>query len=325
MTLASVSAWTVAAIAGVVALGLAYGAGYGMWATRRWPAEGRLVDTEAGPIHVVEAGEPTGRAVLLIHGSSANSREPRSALEAPLVAAGFRVVAMDRPGFGASPPFADRALLTDGRLAAHARAAAAVIETLQLERPIVVAHSYGGAVALRLALDRPGLAGGYVLLAPATHGDVGPVAWYNHVGAVPVGGWLLARAVAPTAGPVVVRDGIAAVFAPQKAPEDHAESTGVGLLFRPRSFRENAYDLHPVNAELLAQQGRYGEIRDPVAILAGEDDVTVLTARHAERTAVLIPNARLALLPGVGHMPHHARPDLIVEHVRALAEGEGEP
>jgi pimeloyl-ACP methyl ester carboxylesterase len=323
MSLASALGWSLAAIAGLVALGLAYGAGYAAWASRRWPAEGRLVDTAAGPIQVVEAGDPAGRAVLLIHGSSANSREPRSALEAPLVAAGFRVLAMDRPGFGGSPPFADRALLTEGRLAAHARSAAALIEALELERPIVVGHSYGGAVALRLALDRPGLAGGYVLLAPATHGDVGPVAWYNHAGATPVLGWLLARAVAPVAGPIVVRGGLGAVFAPQEAPENHAEATGVGLLFRPRSFAENAADLDPVNAELLAQQGRYGEIVDPVAILAGEDDVTVLTARHAERTAAMIPDARLALLPGVGHMPHHARPDLIVEHVRALAE-EGE-
>jgi pimeloyl-ACP methyl ester carboxylesterase len=323
MSLTSAAGWTLAAAAGAVALGLAYGAGYGAWASRRWPAEGRILDTAAGPVHVVEAGPVDGRAVLLIHGAAANSREPRSALEAPLVAAGFRVVAMDRPGFGASPPFADRALVAEGRLAAHARVAAAAIEALDLRRPIVVGHSYGGAVALRLALDRPGLAGGYLLLAPATHGDVGPVAWYNHVGASPAAGWLFARAVAPAAGPIVARGGLGAVFAPQAAPEDHAETTGVGLLFRPRSFRENALDLAPVNAELCAQQVRYGEIADPVAIVAGEEDVTVLTARHAERTAALIPGSRLALLPGVGHMPHHAQPELIVEHIRALAE-EGE-
>ena len=108
-------------------------------------------------------------------------------------------IAPDRQGFGASPPLASRE-----RLAGHARALAALIDALDLEPPIVVGHSYGGSIALRLALDRPGLARGYVLLGPATHGDVGPVAWYNHVGAAPVLGPFFAYAVAPIAGPIAM-------------------------------------------------------------------------------------------------------------------------
>ncbi len=317
MPLAAVAGWTVAVLGGAVLMAFAYGAGYAVWATRRWPAEGRVVETAAGPLHVVAAGPEAGEgpAVVLVHGASANNRELRSALEAPLVEAGFRVLALDRPGFGGSPAFHGR-----DRLSGHARAVAALIEAEGLERPIVVGHSYGGAVALRLALDRPGLAGGYVVLGSATHGDVGPVAWYNHVGATPVVGWLMARAVTPIAGPLVARDGLGSTFAPAPAPQGHAEATGVGLLFRPATFAANAADLHRVNPELLAQQNDYDAITDPVVLIAGEADRTVSTARHSERAAAAIPDARLALLPEVGHMPHHAEPELIVEHVRALCE-----
>jgi pimeloyl-ACP methyl ester carboxylesterase len=321
MSLTSPLSLAASIVVALVGLALAYGAGYAAWAGRRWPIEGRLVETAAGPINVVEAGAPEGRVVLLVHGAAANSLELRSALEGPLVAAGFRVAAMDRPGFAGSPAGGDD-LFKDGRLAGHARAVAALIEAEGYDRPIVVGHSYGGAIALRLALDRPELAGGYVLLGPATHGDVGPAAWYNHVGAAPVGGWLFAHTLVPAFGPIMARAGVDEVFSPQAAPAGHGEVTGVGLLFRPASFLENAADMSAVNPELLAQQHRYGEIADPVAIIAGEDDEVVSTARHSGRTAAAIPDARLMLLPGVGHMPHHAAPELVVEQVRALA-GEG--
>lgn len=318
MSIIGVAGWTLAVCAGVIALGLAYGAAYNAYATRRWPSEGRLVETAAGSIQVVEAGEARADrpSVLLVHGASASNRELRSALEEPLVAAGFHVIAMDRQGFGGSPAFAR----SGGRLEGHARAVAAVIEALGLERPIVVGHSYGGAVALRLALDRPGLVGGYLLLGAATHGDVGPVAWYNHVGAVPGLGWLFAHAVVPVAGPIIAGPGLDGVFAPAPPPGGHYAATGVGLVFRPATFIANSADLDVVNAELRAQQDRYGQIVDPVAFVAGEGDRTVLTARHSERSAQAIPEARLTLLPDVGHMPHHAAPDIVVEHVRALAE-----
>jgi pimeloyl-ACP methyl ester carboxylesterase len=322
MSFTSLLSLAAAILVALVALAFAYGFGYAAWAARRWPSEGRLVETAAGPINVVEAGPREGRVVLLVHGAAANSLEPRSALEAPLVAAGFRVVAMDRPGFGGSPAGRD-ALFKDGRLAGHARAIAALIEAEGHDRPIVVGHSYGGAIALRLALERPGLAGGYVLLGPATHGDVGPAAWYNHAGAAPVAGWMFAHALVPLFGPVAARAGIDEVFAPEGAPAGHGAATGVGLLFRPASFLENAADMSAVNPELLAQQDRYGVIADPVAIIAGEDDRVVSTPRHSGRTAATIPDARLMLLPGVGHMPHHAVPELVVEQVQALTEDGG--
>lgn len=320
MTLSTILMSAGGGVVALLVLALLYGAGYAMWADKRWPSEGRMVDTGVGPLHVVEAGAAPGEGpvVVLVHGASANTRELRSVLEAPLVAAGYRVISFDRPGFGGSPGF-------DGapRLAGHAAALAALMDALDLEQPLIVGHSYGGAVALRHAIDFPGRVTGYVLLGPVTHGDVGPAAWYNHVGAVPVLGWLFSRAVIPIAGPASAADGLIGTFAPSPAPDGHADATGVGLLFRPATFRANARDLAHINPELLEQQQRYDEITAPLAIIAGDSDGTVRTTRHSDRLAVTAPDTRLAILPGVGHMPHHAAPDLVLEHIAALLPALG--
>jgi sigma-B regulation protein RsbQ len=72
-------------------------------------------------------------------------------------------VALDLPGCGASGRPADSARCTVDH---YARDVANVIDALGLERPVLVGHSLGGGTVLRLALDRPELAGALVLVAP---------------------------------------------------------------------------------------------------------------------------------------------------------------
>jgi pimeloyl-ACP methyl ester carboxylesterase len=61
----------------------------------------------------------------------------------------------------------------------------------------------------------------------------------------------------------------------------------------------------------------------PVEILHGEEDAVVGAALHAEPLAQLIPGARLTLLPGIGHMPHHADPQAVVAAVGRAAARAG--
>lgn len=307
--------WLAAALVLALALGAAYGAGYAVWARGRAPKEGRMVATAAGPVHIIERGRADGPARVLIHGAASNARDILFALEAELGRDG-RLIAIDRPGFGDSPAFG-----SSERLKGHADAVAAVIAALKLEKSVVVAHSYGGSVALRLALDHPDAASGFVLAAPPSYGFVGPAAWYNYAADIPVAGFFFSHIVAPIVGPRAIKTAIPATFAPQPAPEGYADKTGIVLFFRPATFRANARDLARVNRELAAQEARYGEIALPVALIAGEADKTVSTTRHSVRLASVLKDARLTLLPGVGHMPHYADPGLVGEHVRAIEAG----
>lgn len=297
---------------GAAVAAAAWSVGYSRWAEARWPADGRMVETRIGPLHIREAGE--GAPVILLHGAAANARELLTGL-VDVLGEEVRLIALDRPGFGGSPPLAE-----GPRLQGHADAVAALIEAEGLERPVVVGHSYGGAVALRFALDHPGAASGLVLLGAPSQAYVGPTSWYNYAAAAPVVGRGFSRFVAPIAGPLLLPGAAQAAFAPEAAPEAYAETAGIGLLFRPGNFRANALDLAVVNAELDLQDDRYGEIAAPVAIIAGQADPAVYTHRHSEPLAGQLPDARLALIPDGGHMPHYTAADLVAEHVLALIE-----
>ncbi len=135
-------------------------------------------------LHYREAG--SGPALLLLHGWPETSYTFRKVL-GPL-AAHYRVVAPDLRGLGASDRPATgydvRTLATD---------VAALIEALGLERPYLVGHDWGGLIARRFALDRPGELARIAILDVAPHeqvfanltADVAKATWHFYFNAVP--------------------------------------------------------------------------------------------------------------------------------------------
>ena len=139
------------------------------------PPLGRFVQVGDTRLHIVEQG--TGPALLLVHGLGAQLRNFTYALTARL-AADFRVVCVDRPGCG----YSTRPAHVPASLPGQAATIAGLIATLGLDRPIIVGHSYGGAVALALTLNHPTAVGGLALLAPLTHAqDAAPPAFRDLV------------------------------------------------------------------------------------------------------------------------------------------------
>ena len=67
-----------------------------------------------------------------------------------------------------------------------------------------------------------------------------------------------------------------------------------------------------------ALSAHYGEIDVPVRLIAGAEDAIVSTAEQSERLNKALPSSSLEILEGVGHMTHHARPDLVVLAVDQL-------
>ena len=65
--------------------------------------------------------------------------------------------------------------------------------------------------------------------------------------------------------------------------------------------------------EIIAQQAHYADITMPVAMLVGDGDGVVVPAIHSAGLAQVLPNARIDVLPGVGHLPHEAAPDRLAK------------
>lgn len=296
----------------VLAVLLIHNAAFVRAVTMRHPPTGRLVPTSLGALHVIDEGE--GPPVLFLHGASSSTRVWRAALGEAWDGIGRRII-IDRPGHGHSAREGGARAAT---LGAQAQAVVEALDELALQRAVVVAHSWAGALAMRMAIDFPERVGGLVLLAPVTHPWPGGVSWYYRLAAMPLIGPLFAWTLVPPVGRVWAPRSIAHVFAPQAVPDGYVEKAAISLVLRPPAFVANARDATGLNAEVKAQQVRYGEIECPVTIVSGGSDAVVWPRLHAESTARDVAGARLVVLPGVGHMPHHAAPEIVIREIEAL-------
>jgi pimeloyl-ACP methyl ester carboxylesterase len=157
------------------------------------------VRTEVGEIATLRAG--SGDDVLLLHGLGATKASFLPTVAA--LAGDFRVTAIDLPGFG------DSAMPVGASYDApfFARAAAAALDALEIERAHVVGNSMGGRVALELGFEFPERTGQLALLAPS-------LAWLRERRWAP-----LLRAIPPELGllqpaPRVIVDRIARAMVP---------------------------------------------------------------------------------------------------------------
>jgi pimeloyl-ACP methyl ester carboxylesterase len=304
----------VALVAGLLALALLAGAFIRAEAEVLHPPEGAFLDLPEGRLHYTDDGPRAASAILLLHGASSNLAELRSTL-GPLLSPHARVIALDRPGLGWSERMEGRAMADPARQAA---VVAIALGALGVTGVVVVAHSLAGAAATRLALDRPDLVKGLVLLSAVTHPWPGGVTWYYTPAAHPVIGPLFNRLVAIPFGRLLIQRSAAGVFEPQTMPAGYVDQAGVRLVLRPASFAANAEDVTVMKAFVTAQAPRYRDLAMPVVAIAGTEDETVWTDIHTRAIAREAPHGRAMALPGVGHMPHHVVPDLIARETLAL-------
>ena len=304
------------AIAAVVLGGLAVFTKLGVRRIERaHPPAGRFVEVTGGRLHLVELGPAGAPPVLLVHGASGNLNDMRVALGDRL-APRYRVILVDRPGHGWSDRPGGSADASPARQAALIHQA---LERIGVSRAIVVGHSWSGALATAYALAYPESVAGLVLLAPATHPSEESIGWYAPVLTTPVVGPLFARFVMLPLGQFLVRPAVRAVFAPQPAPDNYVERAAVELVLRPKEITANAEDLARLKAFVAIQAPHYGAIQAPTTIITGDIDNTVSHRIHAEVIAAMLPRGTLIVLPGIGHMPHHAAADVAIKAIDELA------
>ncbi len=291
-------------LAGVVGVGLV--ALYYVSATRRIaakaerlvPPAGRFLDVDGNRIHYVDIGE--GPPILFLHGLGAQLLQFRQHLFGEL--AGHRLIALDRPGSG----YSVRA--RDGRpeLTEQARLVARFIEAVGLDRPLLVAHSLGGAVALAVALEHRGAVRGLALLSPLTRFVWPPPPEFAALYVPsPLRRRLLAHTTAIPTALKLAPATLSFLFAPREPDPDFMIAGGGWLGLRPSHFEATVADYTALGVDLPRLQERYGEIAMPVGILFGTADAVLDHRVHGLGMQDRIAGLEVELVDNVGHMTHY--------------------
>ena len=263
--------------------------------------------------HVQVAG--TGPTLLLLHGTGSSSHSWRDVFSS--LSAQFQVIAPDLPGHGFTQATSSKTYSLSGM----AKSVAALLIALDAKPAIIIGHSAGAAIAIRMALDhlaKPDLIVGINAALLPYHGSAAPI--YSGIAKLlnlsPIVPWAIAMHAS-------IGNGLERVL----------EETGSRIDARGMSlYRRLAGNRGHVSAALrmmanwdLTTLGRQlPQLKAPLHLLVGSKDRAVPpeTAFEIRRRA---QSARITTLSGLGHLAHEENPALIVERLIAIARDHSIP
>jgi pimeloyl-ACP methyl ester carboxylesterase len=282
------------------------------WLDIDWPAHQRWVEVDGTPANVIELGE--GPPLLFVHGLSGCWQNWLENI--PYFARSHRVVAVDLPGFGASPMPREEISIPG-----YARFLEGICDALSIDAAAVVGNSMGGYVAAELAIASPQRVERLMLVSAA-----GITAEHLHRDSIMAG----ARVVAAVATREAARHAW------------YARRPGLRRVALSFVVRHPERLSAPLAHELMEGSGKPGflpameailthriserlpQIACPTFVVWGKDD-RVIPVRDARRFAKLIPDVRIEILPDTGHVAMLERPERFNALLDAfLAEAPGE-
>ena len=275
--------------------------------SERSQSTSKFVTVEGTRLHFLIKGE--GRPVVLIHGNPGSGQD-WIRLFGPLVAH-HKIIAFDRPGHGHSqrPKHGDATVEVQARLLHDA------LKQLHVERPIVVGHSWGGALALVYAITYPKEVAGVVLVAPAVYESQDVV--LTNLPAVPVIGDAVNFVLTPLFGASIVRSELKKAFSPDPVPKNYLRSVLLEWT-KPKKVKAYSLDESSLNDSLKKFSPRYPEITVPVSILTGDSDLIVSEKDNADRLHQALPRSHLIVLPKTGHQIPFTRPQAVVDEIERV-------
>jgi pimeloyl-ACP methyl ester carboxylesterase len=286
-------------------------------AERRNPPRGRFVTVEGVRLHYVERG--TGTPLVLLHGNGSMIEDFQSSGLIDLAAKQYRVIAIDRPGFGHS----DRPRSTVWTPEVQADFIAAALKKIGVPRAIVLGHSWGTLVAVALALKYPQEVQALVLASGYYYPDARADVVILSPPALPLIGDLLSHTLSPLLSrlmwPLLLRK----IFGPSPVPEKF-QGFPEEMAVRPSKIRASAAEsaLMIPSAHILEKQ--YRLLQMPVAIVAGAEDRLIESEQsvHLHRD---IPHSTLRSVPGTGHMVHQTATAEVMSAIDLVAGQYGKP
>jgi pimeloyl-ACP methyl ester carboxylesterase len=284
---------------------------YGRLPTTPHPT-GKFLQLAGLKIRYLERAGPAP-AVLLIHGLPGTAEDFEAVT--PLIK-GHRTIAIDRPGYGFSTggyfPF-DRQL----------QAVHEVIEKLHLGHPILVGHSYGGAISLAYAERHPAEVRGLVLVdaaATCTHNSafVRAQAKFVQVVELPVISQLADVTFSQLLRTASANPAESEAFNPNPVNQRHHQRV-LAINLKHGNLEAYAGETQAANGVIEGVNRGLGGIHVPAVVIQGAQDKLV-KPQCGRRLAASLPGARLQMVQG-GHMVPYTHPAAVAAAVEAVARG----
>jgi pimeloyl-ACP methyl ester carboxylesterase len=259
----------------------------------------RFLDVDGVRVHYQEAGDQLAPALVLIHGF-ASSTLVWSKVFLRLVAAGFRVIAIDMLGFG----YSGKPRNGEYTIAGQASLLVGLLDRLKIKRATLVGSSYGGAVAATCALDYPQRVDKLVLIGTVNNNrplDYKLMRVFS------------SRVFGDVVSPLLIgsrsllRRRMKRVYDRHEWVLDERRVDARHLPLRASGTqRAIIRTVRCWDAERISREAHL--IKQPTLLLWGENDIEIPLA-DGERLHDQIPGSRLIVFLNCGHIPHEEYPE----------------
>ena len=277
-----------------------------------YPEHSWFTTVDGVRVHYQEAGEENAPVMILIHGFISSTMVWNEVF-LPLARAGFRVIALDLPGYGYSEKPRDAAYTIEGQ----ARAVVGLMDRLEIDKAIVTGASYGGAIAATIALDNPERVERLILIGAVTNDDA-----KNHA--------LLRIARTPVVGDLLTPLFLGSRWAMRKRMERVYRRLGRPFDERKLAARHHVLAVANAHRAVIRSARRWNANRiqrdahligQPTLIAWGDHDQEI-PIMNGYRLRDEIPNARMVIFKDCGHLPPQEYPQQFVEAVSEFCKLE---
>jgi pimeloyl-ACP methyl ester carboxylesterase len=277
------------------------------------PPIGQFLEVAGVRLHYVERG--SGTPLVLLHGNGGMIQDFDSSGLIDLAARNYRVIVIDRPGFGHS----DRPRNVVWTPAAQAELINGALHQLGVSHAIVLGHSWGASVAIALALKHPRLVQGLVLASGYYYPTFRPDVVALSTPAIPLMGDVLAHTLSPIVSRVMWPLMMAKIFGPRPVPTKF-EGFPKEMALRPSQIRASAAESALMIPDAFYFSDEYANLEMPVVIVAGDEDKIVDTDAQSKRLHHDVPHSKFHCVAGTGHMVHQTATGAVMAAIDEAAK-----
>ena len=269
----------------------------------------QFIDVLNQQIRIYQTGG--GQAVLLIHGLPGCIEDWEPIM--PELSKRFHVIAYDRPGHGFSS-----ANNLKYNLEHNADIAFAIIHKLGLNNPIIVGHSYGGIIALAMAVRDISTIKAFVSVSPIISTKGKPDLIFKLL-TTPLMGSAL-RLFIKLFGHNMVKKGMDVAFDPNQRnmPQDFIDKRCL-IISLPNNIATTSREKMSIFPDLSSITNHYGNIKKPLFIIHGSRD-RVVPVGDVILLHENIPGSKLFLFKETGHMVQYAKPVELIKVIEEAAD-----